>query len=204
MKWYSPSTSGIDLGTLGTPANNQSYAFGGNSRGWVFGKAQQTATGPYLAFAIPPSQNSMFAVEELNSSSSASEAHGMNGLGQVVGSFVSGSNERAAIWFRNHDDTVSKVDLGLLTNTTLTRAIWINNRGQVVGWAQGASGMYAFIWVPGWTSVQELRNFLSATDKSTWTALYIATAITDDGTVVGYGQRSGVSYTDGFAIKPKL
>jgi hypothetical protein len=51
--------------------------------------------------------------------------------------------------------------------------------------------------------MQELRNFLSTTDKSTWTELNVASGITDDGIVVGYGKISGSTATWGFAVKPK-
>jgi hypothetical protein len=44
---------------------------------------------------------------------------------------------------------------------------------------------------------------LSGTDQTTWTTLNGGYGISDDGVVVGAGRRSGSSFDDGFAIKPK-
>jgi hypothetical protein len=51
--------------------------------------------------------------------------------------------------------------------------------------------------------MKDLRSFMSASDQAIWTELTTATAITEDGTVIGYGKRYDSAYSTGFAIKPK-
>jgi probable HAF family extracellular repeat protein len=138
------------------------------------------------------------------SGNNAGEAHAVNGLGQIVGSSANGATpEHAWIWIKHGDGTLSHVDLGTFYGGT-SRALAINNRGQVVGWTMGVSGNpVAFIWVPGWTTIRELKSCLPESEQSNWSTLTVATGISDDGTVVGYGTINGSAYTSAFAVRPQ-
>lgn len=205
MRWHDKDQNGsyiaaIDLGTLGS-SSLQSYGYGVSPRDWSVGKSQSVAGGVYHAFATPPNRVITGTSDNLNPNDQG-EAHAMNGTGQIVGSSKNGTTaEHAWIWYINTDGTISTKDLGTLGGTT-SRALGINNRGHVVGWSYRSDGsVAAFIWVPGWSVMQELRNFLSSTDKTSWPNVSIAYGVSDDGTVVGYGSNGG--YSRGFAVKPK-
>jgi len=80
-----------------------------------------------------------------------SHAYGLNTLGDVTGSYLSGGLERAFVW---HDTNGNKqvdagemVDLGTLGGTQ-SCGYAINDSGQVTGWAYktGKTNQVAFIW----------------------------------------------------------
>jgi hypothetical protein len=214
LRWASKdAVSGdpIDLGTFNELiASLQSFAYAVNRTGWTVGRSQVNANGAFNAFAMPKEAGSIADGVNLSSNSSQegpySEAYSMNGLGQISGTSAAfpSTPQHAYIWLINTDGSITTKDLGTLTGGGTTGGSSINNRGHVVGWARKAdNSLSAFIWMPGWTSIRELKSFLSTTDQNAWTELTAATAITDDGAVVGYGKRSGVSYYTGFVIRPK-
>jgi hypothetical protein len=73
----------------------------------------------------------------------------------------------------------------------------------VVGYYTVSGVTKAFIWLPGWTTIKDLWTFLSTTDRGNWTILSYATGITDDGCVVGYGEKYGNTGVIGFSIRVK-
>jgi len=212
MRWRNKddATSAINLGTLDpSTASLQSFGYGINVRGWAVGKSQAFANGVYHAFATPPTRaiNSTDNLSPFGTGDGPySEAHSINGLGQIAGTSEAfpSTPQYAYIWYVNLDGTISIKDLRALNNGNGTAgAFCINNRGQVVGWARRADAtLTSFIWVPGWTDMRDLKTLLSTTDQNNWSELTAATAITDDGVIVGYGKQTGVSYYTGFVIKP--
>jgi probable HAF family extracellular repeat protein len=203
MQWDAENLSadGIDRAHL-SPVDQtvNSYAYGINVRGWYVGQSQVASGGSYRAFAAPGDRNIDPIFDNL-SGPNASIATAMNGLGQIVGGSANGAtSERAWIWYRNPDDSVTHKSLGSLYGGT-SRAFAINNRGHVVGQISASGSTYAFIWVPGWTAIKDLRGMLTQGDALNWTQLNIAYGISDDGTVVGTGVKNGAYMS--FAIRPK-
>lgn len=206
LRWNTSSSTPADLQTLGGSGSGlQSYAYGVSARGWTVGKSQSTSGGVFRGFAINPINSTLSNSRDSLSPSDQSEAHSINGLGQIVGGSKNGATaEHAWMWSVNFDGSISSKDIGTLNGGTSSRALSINNRGQIVGWASTSGGATAaFIWIPGWNAVRDLKSFLSSADASNWSELTVATGITDEGMVVGYGKLSGSSYTTGFALKPK-
>jgi uncharacterized membrane protein len=208
MRWADKNaTFNIDVGILDPNLPSlQSFGYGVNPRGWAVGKAQAFVGGAFHAFATPLFRG-MVGSDNLSPGGTGdgpySEAHSINGLGQIAGTSAGFPSipPHAYIWYVNLDGTISTKDLGSLAGGGNSGAFCINNRGQVVGWA---NSLKSFIWVPGWTAMRDLKTLLSTTDQSYWPELTAATAITDDGTIVGYGKNSGCpSYYTGFVIKPK-
>jgi probable HAF family extracellular repeat protein len=206
MRWDNSTSIGFDLGMLGTVSSLESYAYGARARivgntsiesnGSIVGKSQSSANGVYRAF-LTPWNRGIFGASDDISGGEASEAHAINGLGQVVGSRANGATpEHAWMWIRNPDGTLSSQELAVGNN--FSRAMAINNRGQVVGWVYSSGTTWAFLWTPG-TGIRDLKSSLPYSDQLNWN-LYTATGITDDGTVVGYGtQANGGTNTWAFA-----
>ncbi len=89
---------------------------------------------------------------------------------------------RASLW---EDDVLT--DLGTLGGENSSAGA-INNRGQVVGWADNADGdRRAFIW-DGHNGMLDLNDLLE--DGSDWT-LFEASDINDSGQIVGTGYLDG-------------
>jgi probable HAF family extracellular repeat protein len=203
------ATLDIDLGTLAPFTSGlQSFGYGVNAHGWAVGKSQAFANGSFHAFATPLSR-AIVGSDNLSPNGGQdgpySEAHSINGVGQIVGTSQAFPSvpQHAYIWYVNGDNTIAKKDLGTLGGAT-SGAFCINNRGQVVGWSYKTDGtITSFIWVPGWTAMRDLKTFLSSADQTSWTELTAATAITDDGVIVGYGKQNGSSVYKGFAMRPK-
>jgi probable HAF family extracellular repeat protein len=212
VRWDTKDSNGTDLGTLSpTITSLQSFGYGVSPRGWTVGKSQAVASGVFHAFATPKFR-AMGGQDNLSPVSSGdgplSEAHSINGLGQIAGSSQAFPSVplHAYIWYLTDDGTtvtLSSKDLGTVGGAT-SGAFSINNRGQVVGWSyKSDNSLTSFIWVPGWTAPRDLKSFLSSSDQSARSVLTAATSITDDGVIVGYGKQTGVSYYNGFVIKLK-
>jgi probable HAF family extracellular repeat protein len=211
-RWDSSTSVGVDLGVLGVGSGLQSYGYGLRARvvgnttiaanGSIVGKSQSAAGGVYHAFITPWNRGISGSTDNL-SGNDQSEAHAVNGLGQVVGGSANGATpEHPWIWLNNADGTIAKLDLGTLGGAT-GRALAINNRGQVVGWSYKSDGsLAAFVWAPGWPAIKELKSILSSSDAANWTYVSVAYGISDDGTVVGYGYPTGSTNHTAFAMKP--
>ena len=110
-----------------------------------------------------------------------SYAFAINDLGQVAGGSDCGTGcHHAALWSKTKG---SMLDLGVLPGAKGSDAFGINNVGQVVG----NSDIGTFVWSPS-TGMLDLNNLIPA--NSGW-VLEFATAINDQGQIVGFGTLNG-------------
>jgi probable HAF family extracellular repeat protein len=117
----------------------------------------------------------------------SSEATGINASDQVVGystiTMNANSPNHAFLWSQAN----GMADLGTLAGYTDSYAAAINSSGEVVGYALGGLASHAFIYNDG--QMTDLNAYLAA--GSNW-VLSTATAINDQGVVVGMGYLNGV------------
>ncbi len=115
-------------------------------------------------------------------------ATGINDSGKVVGYAQTLLGDEHAFLYSGGD----MIDLGTLDGSS-TRAWGINNSGQVVG---GADNGDAFLYSNG--CIGDLNSLLA--NGSGWT-LTVATAINDNGQIVGYGTNPS-GQQDAFLLTP--
>jgi probable HAF family extracellular repeat protein len=157
---WTPDKGMVDLGTLG---GNQSSATAINDRGQVVGWSQNR-NGVQQAFSWTHDRGMV------RITSSGGFATAVNLSGQVVGD----AGHHAFFW----SATTGIIDLGGLPGGTVSHATAINDEGQVVGWAETASGSQrAFSWTRrgGMVDLGTLGGVASS-----------ASAINDEGQVVGW------------------
>lgn len=144
----------VDLGTLG---GITSVARGINNLGQVVGESR-IVSGENRAFLWDPQQGLL----DLGTLRFGSHAYGINDHGQVVGySTLSAipAIQHAFIW--NAEQGMQS--LGTLPGRTSSRALAINNKGQIAGWS-GASFLlngHAVLWENG--EVKQLDTISTAT-----------------------------------------
>ena len=161
-----------DLGTLG---GNNSEALGVNDNGQVVGYAYN-GSGDCHAF-IWDNENLMQDLDTLPGV--GSKAYAINDSGQAAGQL----DDVATVW----SDGLSE-NLGTLGGS-LSYARGINNNDQVVGWAcyDSSYESHAFVW-DGENLMQDLNKLI---DPSLGWNLTNATAVNDQGWIVGYGEING-------------
>uniref|UniRef100_A0A7V4LDK9 Extracellular repeat protein, HAF family n=1 Tax=Desulfobacca acetoxidans TaxID=60893 RepID=A0A7V4LDK9_9BACT len=140
-----------DLGTLG--GSGGSEAFGINKTGQVVGTSSTNVVGQSHAFIKDPGQ----PMQDLGSlGGTYSKATRINDSGQVVGFSFTSTNEIHAFLYNPGSvmQDLNNLTVNLKTGTTLYVANDINNKGQIVGMAQDASGYHAFLLSPN-------QNFLN-------------------------------------------
>ncbi len=112
-----------------------------------------------------------------------STAYGLNDSDQVVGwSFYPRASQ---VGYAGHAflyDSGAMTDLGVLNNADSSIAYAINNNGQIVG----TSGSSAFIYDVNTGVINDLNRLIPR--FSGWFSLEVATAISDQGQIVGYGE----------------
>ena len=151
---------------------SDSYAYGVNNNGQVVGRYDG-----YTAF-FWDSNDGMTPLGALG----GYDGHAMsiNDAGEVVGwADVANGDAHAFIW--NKDEGMT--DLGTLGGL-LSRANGINNTGEVVGWSHTLDRSQAFYWSKTTGTIN--LNLLLA-ENSEWSYLKDATAINDNGQIVGQG-----------------
>jgi probable HAF family extracellular repeat protein len=119
-----------------------------------------------------------------------SQALGVNDAGQVVGWFYNGIATHAFLYSGGQ-----MKDLGTL-GATNSDAEGINNAGQVVGSVNSSTTFRAFLYSNG--TMIDLNTLIDP--SSGWT-LQDATAINDQGQIVGFGINSAMQ-GDGFLLTP--
>lgn len=191
---WSPSTGTTDLGTL--PSQDSSSASDINNLGQVVGDSGDRA----FLWNENTGMRDLGTLPGKNSSS----ASAINNLGQVVGG-SGNSNEfpssRAFLW----DETTGMQDLGTLPSQvpedpdyTESYASDINDAGQVVGSSLSAFSPTAFLWSNS-TGMVDLNTLI---DPDSGWRLDTATAINNQGQIVGYSRFSSFDYR-AFLLTPK-
>lgn len=142
----------IDLGTLKYGFESAAHAL--NRRGQVVGVSITGCfffpTQPYpfeCTHAFLWDQGTMVDLGGLGGPSTFfSEAWGINDRGQIVGASTAdgGPGTHAVLW-----DKGSITDLGTLPGDSLSSAMAINNRGQIVGYSGDGVTSRAFLWEDG-------------------------------------------------------
>ena len=134
-----------DLGALG---GRWSWAYGINDRGQVVGQADTKANDESSKYGDPIYHAFLWQkgnIRDLARSARYSTAYGINDRGQVVGSVMAlGENqsERAVLW-----QDGNMIELTILPGHEASRAVAINNRGQIVGWSEMKTGeKHAVLW----------------------------------------------------------
>ena len=141
---WTPDQGMRDLGTLG---GRDSHAYGLNDRGYVVGESL-TASGDTHAFLWTPGDG-MRDLGTLGGLLPNSRAYAVNNVGQVVGAGYDNNgpfenSARATFW----EPGQGIRELGTLGGT-IGYARDINDKGQVVGMSQTATGSrHAFLWTP--------------------------------------------------------
>ena len=191
--WSPGSTSPEDLGTLG---GSTSEATGINASGQIVGYSE-TATGSLThAFLLNPGS----PMEDLGTlGGSMSEATGINASGQVVGYSATSTSPRSPVDAFLWSPGTGMQDLGTLYGYVDCYATAINKSGVVAGYVtdEGLPG-YAFIYENG--QMKDLNSLLPS--NSGW-VLETATAINDQGVVVGMGAFTAPSTAMSFSPRPR-
>lgn len=135
------------------------------------------------------SVNGLTALRDLQPVGDRSVAHGINDLGQAVGSGFLRIPEgqtfnpvHALMW-----DSDAIIDLGILPGGAFSVAEDINNSGQVVGHVSVGGNFNAFIW-DNTIGMLNLNDLL--VDPGNW-KVDLANAINASGQIVGRGQHNG-------------
>ncbi len=186
---YSPTSSGLlDLGTLIGPGGN-SAAYALNNFGAVGGSSD---TGKFDGFGNPITDAVIWSVGKTTqisdignlSGATFAQVSALNNFGVATGfsSFASGQTH-AFVYFSGQMN-----DIGTLGGSS-AQGLGINDLGYVVGVSNttGDAGIDAFLWTP-FTGMIDLNSLLPA--GSPWVLLQ-ASAINDEGKIVGYGTING-------------
>lgn len=180
-----------DLGTVAGGTDTPGRAWDINARGDVVGTSRAVGTTSQATLWSGPNRRhlgSPVSLGSLGDGQRFSEAFAVNNRRQVVGrSTVTGSTERAFLW----QDGQGMQDLGSL-GLNHSRALDINQRGQVVGYASSFAGhtgfgaAAAFLWEDG-----EMIDLNDLVDPHSGWELLAAQAINEGGTITGYGRLDG-------------
>ena len=178
-----------DLGTLGGPGTF-STAYALNNVGQVVG---QSETSPSVSVPLSAFLWQNGKMQDIGKDTTLfdTKANGINDSGLVVGLGFAGTNgtgERAFLWQNGKAQL-----LGTLGDMS-SAALGVNNSGTVVGYTQSITGATRpFLYQNG-----QMSDLFTGSD---WFGGE-ATAINDNGWIVGYGYHNGV--TRAFLAKPNV
>ena len=184
---YSNGTM-TDLGTLG---GKSSYAYGVNAGGQVVGDANTADNAAYHAFLY--TNGNMQNLGDLGGG--VSVAYGINASGQVVGYAGTAGDVAHAFLYSNGTMT----DLGTLAGYADSCALGINAGGQVVGEDDNISGDTYRLFSLATEPCAYLNSLIDT--SSGWT-LEEATAVNDNGWIVGQGYNSLTGQEDAVLLTP--
>jgi probable HAF family extracellular repeat protein/parallel beta-helix repeat protein/predicted outer membrane repeat protein len=148
FRWHEDETAGVafnpQMVDLGSEAsiNGSSTAYSINAFGEIAGKAK------FDGFSFRHGASWDPNVGDLGTPGlTYSEAWDINDAGHAVGLFHNGSQERGLIWLTQsaYGLPVGMNELGTLDNG-LTKALSINNSGQIVGESRVGGVPHAFVW----------------------------------------------------------
>jgi probable HAF family extracellular repeat protein len=189
-----------DLGTVAGGAAAPGRAWGINDRGDIVGVSRVAGTTSQATLWAGPNRPRLgqpVSLGSLGDGERFSEAFAINDRRQAVGrSLVTGSTERAFLW----EEGAGMTDLGSL-GLNHSRAMDINQRGQVVGYASTFAGFATlsaaagFLWQDG--TMYDLNDLVEA--DSGW-ELLVAEGINARGAIAGYGRIDG--QTRAFLLVP--
>lgn len=183
---YTPGTGMVDLDPLSSLI---SIGFGINNFGQVTGSRYDAANQQATAFVSAPGRGLTFFTAD-NGASTIAQA--INDFGQVAGYFQTGLNLHAFVYTSGS----AAVDIGA-GRPGDSRALSINNLGQVVGFTTSSFGEpSAFLYSEG-TGIVDLNTHIPP--NSGW-RLTSADAINDQGQITGAGIING--QTHAFVLTP--
>jgi probable HAF family extracellular repeat protein len=178
--WWPPMAGlMMDLGTL--PGDTKSSASGVNGANQIVG-VSLAEDGRTHAFLWDGELHDLGNLGE-----ERAEANDVNGFGQVVGASAAGpTGQDAFLWTPSTPNGLAgaMVDLGTLPGGVASYATGINDRGQVVGYANDGEWMsHPFLWTPdspnGSIGTMVELPYLPVSEHG------VAEAINADGSIVG-------------------
>ncbi len=199
IRWDWTGSSWLEW-PIGAPTDGKAQAFAISGGLRICGKAVFTQGGPWLGFTSLVFVNDFSAIQSLGTfggtSSEAWDVHDASGTVGWAHKWIAGANYPRAFLVPPEVYTLAPAHElpGFAgqspTGTWRSFAYGVNGCAQVVGSAQSASGPYrAFLWQPGWASLQDLTDRVGL---SGW-VLTSAAAISDAGHIVGTGTKNGAS-----------
>ncbi len=194
----------VKLGPL--PGDDYSDARAINNRSVVAGYSHNTGTGRFLATVWDMNNVFSYNLGTLPGGVD-SVAFGITDAGFVVGrSKDRKGKERAVFWevsptaqwpVPGFVPSYRIVNIDTLANSKASRAWAINDMNNIVGWFHDGLNRRAFIHMRSTKTMYDLNKYIPS--KSGW-VLNEATAINDNGHIVGHGQFRG--HTLGFVLIP--
>jgi probable HAF family extracellular repeat protein len=118
----------------------------------------------------------------------------INQNGEIVGNSSNATEERAVLWSGG-----AILDLGVLPGRPRSRALGLNDRGQVVGICQSSTTDLGRAFV--WDLVNGIRDLNALIPAGSGWVLNGAASINSSGQIVGLGTRGGT--TTGFLLTPR-
>ena len=192
---------------------DQSLGYDINAFGQVAGSSDAPPKGSHAFLWTPIKSNAttgvMVDLGDLPGSSFLSDAHAINGCGQVVGRGYPGSLPHAFLSTPStaNAETGAMIDLGdLRGGAGVSAAADINSQGWIVGGGNSTLVQTAFLWLPttpnGATGVMiDLNSVLDPISAAGW-VFQDATGINDSGQIVGYGRINSAGYTHALLLTP--